>query len=293
MRYYYHNFLKNVVDANAPTPEPLSVDEALRRIQSEARYLFRTTDLAKMVGKAPNGPALKFALLRSAKAGRIALVSKRPSTWLIVPPEHEHYGAPPVEWWLNDFLEPIEPGYYVALLSAARHWGSGHYAHQSVQVMVSRQRAPLSIGKLRIEFIYKKNVASTPVTRVRGEIAPLRVSTREATLLDLLRHQSEIGGLEAIVRIAKDFAAAMTASGLTDALDALGLAPPAQRLGFVLERLHQKRLCPPVERWLASRRPTLQPLEPAPPPGDNARTTDPRWAVWFTRRQQEQIEELA
>lgn len=278
--------------ATTQEPGPLSIDAALRHIQSQARYLFRTTDLAKMMGKEPTGPTVKFALLRQAKAGRITLVSRRPATWLIVPPEHEHYGAPPVDWWLHDYLDPVEPYYYVALLSAARHWGSGHYARQSVQVMVARQRAPLSIGKLQVEFVFKKNVSTTPVTRVRGTVAPLRVSTREATLLDLLRHQSEVGGLEAIVRIAKDFAPEMTPPGLANALDALGLAPPAQRLGFLLEHLHQKKLAKVVDAWLAPRRLSPQLLEPEGTLSETPILTSSRWAVEFTQRQQEQIEEF-
>lgn len=272
--------------------EPLPIAEALRRIQSEARYLFRTGELAKLMNKEPNGPAIKFALMRLAKSGRITLVSKRPATWLIVPPEHGHYGAPPLDWWLNDYLEPIEPYYYVGLLSAAKHWGSGHYARQSMQVVVPRQRAPLTVGSLRIEFIFKKNASQTPVARVRGAVAPLRVSTREATLLDLIRHQTEIGGLEAIVRIAKDFSPAMTSAGLTDAMDALGLTPSAQRLGFVLEKLHQKKLAHAVDVWLKQRRPTPQPLEPGDHLNDVQKMTSPRWVIEYTPRQQEQIEEL-
>jgi hypothetical protein len=82
---------------------------------------------------------ISSALNRLAKAGLVVLLTKKPSTWLIVPPEQAHYGAPPVQWWLHDFLKTTDPDYYVALLSAARPWGSGHYALQTVQVALSRQ----------------------------------------------------------------------------------------------------------------------------------------------------------
>src|SRR5450830_295224 len=116
----------------SPIPETpaLSGEVALRAIQSQARYLFRPAEFGRLTGTEAGSAALKSALSRYSKRGRIALVSKKPTAWLIVPPEHEHYGAPPVGWWLHDYLKDTEPHYYLALLSAAKHWGSGHYALQ-------------------------------------------------------------------------------------------------------------------------------------------------------------------
>jgi hypothetical protein len=52
-------------------------------------------------------PASLVAL--SHRAGHIALTQKNPAYWLIVPPEQSHYGAPPVDWWLDDLMEEQEP----------------------------------------------------------------------------------------------------------------------------------------------------------------------------------------
>lgn len=269
----------------------LSSEEAIRGIQSKARYLFRTEEFAALTGRIAGGVAVKSALARLSRAGRIALVSKRPAIWLIVPAEHEHYGAPPVDWWLDDYLKNIEPGYYVALLSAARYWGSGHYARQAFQVMVGSQRPVLTVGRLAVEFMYKKNVTRTPVVRVSGAVSSLRVSTREATLLDLLRHHSEVGGLEAIVRIAKDFLPDMTPEGLIEALDALGQAPSAQRLGFLLEQL-KASLAHPVAVWLKARDLNQQPLEKGQAESEDKTMVSSKWAIRYTQSQQQLIEEL-
>jgi len=74
-----------------------------------------------------------MALQRLSRGGHIVLAQKKPATWLIVPPEQAHYGAPPVDWWLDDLLREQEPHYYLALLSAARFWGSAHYAYQQLR----------------------------------------------------------------------------------------------------------------------------------------------------------------
>lgn len=280
-------------ESRAPAVSPLPGEAALRAIQAQARYIFRPVEFGRLTGNEVGGEALKSALARHSKRGRIALVSKRPTAWLIVPPEHEHYGAPPVGWWLHDYLKDTEPHYYLALLSAARHWGSGHDALQATQVMVGSQRASQTIGRLRLDYTCKKNIDKTPVVLVSTTVARMRVSTREATLLDLIRHQTEIGGLEAIVRIAHDFAPALAASNLVQALDALDQTRAAQRLGFVFEKLLLSEMAAAVEVWLQKRRRTLQPLEVGDSSEPSELVTDPRWSVTYTPEQLEIFEEIA
>ncbi len=279
--------------ATLPSESALNGAEgALRSIQTKGRYLFRTEEFARLTGREPKSQAVKSALARLSKSGRIASLARRPSTWLIVPPEHEHYGAPPVTWWLADFLTPTEPAYYLALLSAARHWGSAHYAHQATQVMLSRQRRPLEVGRLQLVFTHKTAVECTPTVVATNSVAPFRVSTREATLLDLIRHHKEVGGLEAIARIAKDFVPLLTPAGLVEALDALDKPAAAQRLGFILGALRPKTAIP-VSKWLRSRVFRREALEPAEAPDGHTTLYSPEWRIEYTERQAELLKELA
>lgn len=280
---------------HAPTPvAPLreDADGVLRSLQAKGRYLFRAEEFARLTGREPQSVAVKSALARLSKSGKVASLVRRPPTWLIVPPEQEHYGAPPVTWWLDDFLRPTEPSYYVALLSAARHWGSAHYAQQVTQVMVARQRRPLDVGRLRIVFTHKTAAARTPTVIASNSVAPYKVSTREATLLDLIRHHKDVGGLEAIVRVAKDFAPELTADGLVDALDALAKPAAGQRLGFLLSILRPK-LAGPVAKWLRGRVFRRGALEPTETTEGHSTLYSAEWRIEYTERQSELIKELA
>ncbi|WP_245176058.1 type IV toxin-antitoxin system AbiEi family antitoxin [Cupriavidus sp. AcVe19-6a] len=204
--------------------------------------------------------------------------------WLIIPPEHGSYGAPPVDWWLNDLMGEQEPSYYLALLSAARFWGSYHYEGHHAQVIVSRPRRTLSIGKFHVDFIVKKTIGNTPVVLERSSAAPFRVSTREATVLDLIRHQTTYGGLEVVARVVCDLAAEMTSTGLRDALRALGQSSAAQRLSFILDRLGYELLAASVETWLLQRRQrrTVQPLEPQQGPNGVKMRVDRKWLIQYS-----------
>ncbi|MBS0342136.1 MAG: hypothetical protein JSS56_16575 [Proteobacteria bacterium] len=263
----------------------------LRKLQSQARYLFREDEFARHTGREPGSPASQLALQRLSKAGRIVLAQKNAARWLIVPPEQAHYGAPPVDWWLDDLLRDQEPAYYLALLSAARFWGSSHYAYQATQVMVSRPRRPLAVGKLQVEFVVKKTLGDTPVVHERTKTAHVRVSTREATVLDLIRHQNSVGGLEAVARITCDLFPKMTSAGVLDAVRALGQVPAVQRFGFMLDQLGGARLAGAVGTWLHQRRHNVQPLV-TPRDDETMHMVDGKWAIEYTLIQHELLREI-
>jgi len=273
--------------------EPLNAEAALRAIQSGARYFFETSDFAQLVRRDSDSPAVKKALHRLAKQGLVVLATKRPAGWLIVPAEQAHYGAPPAIWWLDDCLMRIEPHYYVALLSAARHWGSAHYAIQDTQVMVSKPRPALTPGRLKVDFFSKRTIAKTPTVMVTAGVAPWRVSTREATLLDLIRHQPNIGGIESVVRIARDLAPKIELAGLTQSLNAMGQVPVAQRLGYILDRLSMKKPAQRVADWLASHRTMTHPLELQVFKDESSLLVDERWNIQYDARRLNLFEEIA
>jgi len=259
-----------------------SSDAVLRHIQGQARYLFTAAEFAKLTGRPSESAAVSVGLSRLAKQGKIALAMKRPAKWLIVPPEHEHYGAPPVLWWLDVCMKQLGHSYYVGLLSAARHWGSGHYAIQAVQVLVEQPRAPIRVGKLMVDFTAKGGVERTPVVRVATAAAAYFVSTREATLLDLLRHQSIVGGVEAVARIAQDFSRKLTPLGIDAALNSLNQVSAAQRLGFLLERIGDKAGAARVEAWLSGKRRPFVALSQEKAVGTSQLSLrDSRWNVEF------------
>lgn len=283
----------NLAAGTATTPSfTKDGTDALRRIQSDARYVFAPEEFARLTGRPVKGAATKMALQRLARSGLTVLASKHPVRWLIVPPEQTHFGAPPVEWWLHDFLKELEPHYYVGLLSAARHWGSAHFAVQATQVFVSKPRQHTVVGRLRIDYFCKNNLVRTPTEIVRGQVAPWRVSTREATLLDLIRHQSAVGGFEAVARICKDLAPELRSTALEHAIENLGQAPAAQRLGFLLEHLGAPKAAKPIARWLLRQRLVWRPLDRDVDTESEATLRSAPWHLTYAPAQLELVQEL-
>jgi len=194
-------------------------------------------------------------------------------------------------------MSPTDPPISVmmtsALLSAARHWGSAHYAIQDTQVMVSKPRPALTPGRLKVDFFSKRTIAKTPTVMVTAGVAAWRVSTREATLLDLIRHQPNIGGIESVVRIARDLAPNIELAGLTQSLNAMGQVPVAQRLGYILDRLSMKKPAQRVADWLASHRTMTHPLELQAFKDETSLLVDERWNIQYDARRLNLFEEIA
>ena len=205
---------------------------------ARGRVLFSLADLCKATGF--NVPAARAQLRRMPQVVRVA---PRGDLFLYVAPEHRAAGAPPFEWWLDACFSHWEQPYYVGLLSAATLLGSSHQAVQTVQVMISTNcpRRNLLVGRLRIEFLQRKDAGRVPVFEPSPAHAPLRVSTPRATLLDLVRYAKRIGGIGRVREVIGGLVP-VTKTSLKEALDrGCGEISVVQRLGFLLDLIRRGR----------------------------------------------------
>ena len=162
--------------------------------------------------------AARHQLLRLGP--RVRRVAPRQPFFLIVSEAHEPMGAPPAGWWLDAYFRWLRRPYYLALASAAAEYGASPQAIQLVQVMTDRPRRPLALGRVRVRFYVKRDAARTPTAELPGAYAPLRVSTLEATAIDLVRYAGAVGGMERAVETLKPIAGRLRKAALKEALSA-------------------------------------------------------------------------
>lgn len=184
--------------------------------------------------------------------GRFVRVAPKQQFFLIVSPEHRSVGAPPAEWWLDDYLKWLGRPYYVALLSAAAIHGSQPQALQTLQVMTNAPRRKIEIGRIRIQFFVKSSIASTPTEWVRHARAPLLVSTAEATTLDLVNYADRVGGTERVVETIRPLLKTMRVRDLNRAL-VVARPTSAPRLAAALVAAGNPGMAESVRKWTVSR----------------------------------------
>ena len=78
--------------------------------------------------------------------------------------------------------------YYVSLLSAAECYGAAHQKPQIYQVMVPKRIKPIRCEKIKIDFIYKKNLKGLPINNFEGPTGYYKISSAELTAMDLLSY---------------------------------------------------------------------------------------------------------
>jgi hypothetical protein len=129
-------------------PEGRAADAFLDQRLALGRVAFPLADLVKETGLSVT--AARNQLLRLKN--RVTRVSPRHQFFLIVSPEHRAVGAPPVAWWLHDYLQWLGEPYYLALQSAASSLGSNPQALQVTQVMTKIPRRAVELAAFASSF---------------------------------------------------------------------------------------------------------------------------------------------
>ena len=221
------------------------------------RIAFSMTDLMKVSGLSAIAAKRQLSRLR----GKVVRISPRQPFFLIVAPEHRSMGAPPAIWWLEDYFTWLGRPYYLALQSAASSFGSNPQALQVTQVMTDRPCRALKVGRVHVRFFVKRRIAQTPTQQLVQAVAPLRISTPEATAFDLIRYATSIGGIERTAETIKPLLPRLRAPELKQVLESENEIATTQRLGFVLDVADAKRLAQVIHDWLPAKL-TLVPLSP-------------------------------
>lgn len=210
----------------------LSARQYVDGLAAAGRYFFTSRDAQTALGV--SAAAAKLALLRLAKQQRLASPAR--GFYVIVPPEYRSIGCLPAEQFIPALMKHRAVPYYAALLSAAQYHGAAHQRPQTFQVCLPKPRRPLVCGKVRVTFIARTRLADVPVHTVNTPRGTLRISTPEATALDLVGYPQHSGGLAQVATVLAELAERIDADTLAAAAQTAPL-PWAQRLGYLLERV--------------------------------------------------------
>lgn len=242
-------------------------------LQGQGRYTFDRSEALQKLGSTPE--ALEAAVRRLVAKGRLAV--PRRGFYVIVPAEYRGAGAPPPDWFIDDLMRFEGRPYYVALLSAAAIHGAAHQQPQEFQVVTDRPLRPTTAGRARLRFFTKAALAETPTVAIKTQTGSIRVSTPEATALDLVRYAKGAGHLGNVATVLVDLAEKIDPKRLVAAAEHHVEIAHVQRLGLLLEIAGGARVAKPLSRWVASRRPRRVLLRP------DSRTPaareDPVWRV--------------
>jgi predicted transcriptional regulator of viral defense system len=200
------------------------------QLAASGRHHFTTDEAVAALG----GSVLTVrAALRRLKAkGEIA--DPHRGFHVIVPPEYRRLGCLPADQFVPQLMQHLGVTYYVALLSASEIHGAAHQRPQSFQVMVKQNRRSLECGKVRVQFVARKDLERTPVVEKNTGRGVLRVASPEATAFELVGYADQCGGLDNVASVLAELVETIDPPKL---LAAAKLCPIVwvQRLGYLLD----------------------------------------------------------
>lgn len=251
----------------------MSTAKLLAGLQARGRYAFTAREARELLGVSPTAARVALARLLERKA----IVAPFRGYYVIVPPEYRSLGCLPGDQFVPMYLEARGTPYYVALLSAARIHGAGHHAPQVFQVVVGKRRRPVSCGRVRVVFVARQQIQRVPTTVAQTPRGTMRVSTPEATALDLVGFPRHSGGLDNVATILQEIGPKLRSKDLAEAAGSAPI-PWAQRLGYLLDRLGVTESTAPLADLVRTRAREYVPLSSRARAKTGSR--DRRWRVW-------------
>ena len=241
------------------------------------RSCFSFEDIEKLKGSSPL--AIKAALRRLRKKGDIAMPYR--GFYAIVPPEYRAAGCLPPEQFIPELMDHLGEVYYAGLLSAAEYHGAAHQRPQVFQVVVAKGRRPIRCGKMRVEFIFRKNAAMIPTEPRNTPAGILKIATPEATALDLIGYVGHCAGLDHVATVLTELVEKIDAGRL---LEMAELSPIAwvQRLGYLIELVGAHEKTEGIAGYIQKKRPVRTPLAPAL--GIKGAKMGSRWRVFVNTK---------
>lgn len=229
--------------------------EIIDEFVARGRYCFSFAEIRNRIAASP--VAIKSALNRLKKKGEVALPYRE--FYVILPPEHRARGCLPPQQFIPDLMEHLGEVYYAGLLSAAEFHGAAHHRPQVFQVVVARARRPIECGQVRIEFVFRKNAGSIPTVPQNTPAGIVKISTPEATALDLIGYVRHCAGLDNVATVLAELAEKIDVGRLIEVADLSPIAW-AQRLGYLLELLEEHEKAESLAGFIKTRHPMPTPL---------------------------------
>jgi predicted transcriptional regulator of viral defense system len=253
-------------EAQPPRASRLVADFA-----ADGRYHFTAAEMRTLLGVSP--AAARLALSRLANKGQIASPAR--GFYVVLPPEYRRLGCLPAEQFVPSFMAHCDRRYYAALLSAAQFHGAAHHRPQTFQVALAEYRRPISCGRVAVSFITRRRLTDVPVESFNTPRGAIRVSSPEATAVDLVGYEKRVGGLAQAATVIAELAERIH----PDRLAAAARTAPvswAQRLGYLLDLIGAADKASSLQRDVLRRARGTVLLVPSSP---NDGPLDRRWRL--------------
>lgn len=173
--------------------------------------------------------------------------------FMIIPPEYRHLGSLPPHWIIDPLMKYLHRDYYIGLLSAASLYGATEQQPMTFQVITDKQMKSLELERGSIEFHCYKDCSLASKEQITAPTGYTKISTKEQTLVDLVRFHPVCGYLSNVAIIIRELSESCKPEALLHVIELERTKTVLQRLGYILELVGFSELAMAIEHELARR----------------------------------------
>ena len=204
----------------------------LKYLLSVESYSFSLDEIAQATSGSRN--SLKFELLRLSDKGEI--VNLRKGFYLIITPRYSSLKKLPVQLYSEKLFNHLNKNYYLGLFSAAKFHGASHQQVQRDYIVTDKPKLnDISKNALDIRFFTATKWPDRNIQQKTCDAGNFNVSSPALTIVDLINHQTKLGGLNRMLATIEELSEELTESDVSDLLSWYPNKSSLQRFGFFLE----------------------------------------------------------
>lgn len=225
----------------------MTVSEYINECLSYEIYAFSFDEVQSKSDKSET--AVIRELSRLVEKGE--LVSLRKGFYLIIPPRYSKSRQVPIQLYAEKLFDYLHRNYYMAFYSAAKFHGASHQQIQRDYVMIEQPKLYDIIKEtIHINFMTTVKWPEKNIIKKTSDAGFFKISSPALTAIDLIHHQTKLGGINRILAVLEELTEVITAEDITDLLSWYPYKSTLQRFGFLLEELgaHQNLIPPILER---------------------------------------------
>lgn len=216
----------------------MNAKEYIKYLLSIENYSFSLDEIAQETAGSSN--SLKFELHRLSEKGEI--VNLRKGFYLIITPRYSSAKKLPLQLYCEKLFKYLDRNYYVGLLSAAKFHGASHQQVQRDYLITEKPKLnDISKNTIDIRFFTTTNWSDKNIQQKKSDAGVYKISSPALTIVDLIHHQTKLGGINRILATIEELTEELTKVDLADLLSWYPSRSTLQRFGFLLEELGMEK----------------------------------------------------
>jgi predicted transcriptional regulator of viral defense system len=208
--------------------------EYIKHLLSIENYSFSLEEITQHTdGK---GTSLKFELTRLVEKKEI--VNLRKGFYLIIPPRYSKQGQIPIQLYIEKLFKHLNRNYYLGFYSAAKFHGASHQQTQRDYLMTEKPKLnDIKKNTFDIRFFTISKWSNKNLLDRKSDAGIFKISSPALTAVDLIHHQTKLGGLNRILAILEELAEEINQNDIAELLTWYPNKSTLQRFGFLLEEV--------------------------------------------------------